>query len=72
MHLSQFSFHMVTFKAPRNLKVTDRYGSDLNVYEPVSLIHTQYKSALPVSVQQCLVTLRAAAHCREKQLHKNH
>ena len=34
-------------------------------YEPVSLIHMQYTPGQQVCVQQCLVSLRTAAHCME-------
>ena len=34
-------------------------------YEPVSLTHTRYTSALGVRAQQCWVSQRSAAHCRE-------
>ena len=40
-------------------------------YEPVSLIQKQYTSALQLSVEQCWVSQRAAAHCREFMLHWN-
>ena len=65
IHLSQLFLHILTLKALMKLNVTDRCGSDLNVSMSQYHYSMQYTSALRVSTQQCWVSLKTAAHCRE-------